>query len=422
MILRKFFVFLIMFAASAAGVVSAANVYTLAQVPNVHLQDSTRFLSNPDGIISADAQQRIDARLRSLMSGTTAEVVVVAVDDIDADSDIDDFATALFRQWGIGKKDNDNGLLMLIVKDRREVVIRTGYGLEGILPDGVCGSIIRSEITPRFRQGDFDGGVTGAVDAIARIITSPESRDEVLSRQANNAAGHGVDGSALFGYYLYGCVGLSVLMLAGLIVVHSSSSRRSRYDRYQILDRLYTPYLFLSFIGLGMPLIALVPLAVMRRKLRRGAYMCSNCGARMNLVDEVHDNDYLTPAQDTEERINSIDYDVWLCPDCGETEILPYVQRSSDYTECPRCHARACRMVSDRVMRRPTVSTEGIGVRTYQCAHCHHSYHQNYSIARLAPPVIIVGGGGHGGGRGGGFGGGSFGGGFTGGGGARGGW
>ena len=86
-------------------------------------------------------------------------------------------------------------------------------------------------------------------------------------------------------------------MLAGLIVVHSSSSRRSRYDRYQILDRLYTPYLFLSFIGLGMPLIALVPLAVMRRKLRRGAYMCSNCGARMNLVDEVHDNDYLTPAQ-----------------------------------------------------------------------------------------------------------------------------
>ena len=95
---------------------SAANVYTLAQVPNVHLQDSTRFLSNPDGIISADAQQRIDARLRSLMSGTTAEVVVVAVDDIDADSDIDDFATALFRQWGIGKKDNDNGLLMLIVK------------------------------------------------------------------------------------------------------------------------------------------------------------------------------------------------------------------------------------------------------------------------------------------------------------------
>ena len=297
MILRKFFVFLIMFAASAAGVVSAANVYTLAQVPNVHLQDSTRFLSNPDGIISADAQQRIDARLRSLMSGTTAEVVVVAVDDIDADSDIDDFATALFRQWGIGKKDNDNGLLMLIVKDRREVVIRTGYGLEGILPDGVCGSIIRSEITPRFRQGDFDGGVTGAVDAIARIITSPESRDEVLSRQANNAAGHGVDGSALFGYYLYGCVGLSVLMLAGLIVVHSSSSRRSRYDRYQILDRLYTPYLFLSFIGLGMPLIALVPLAVMRRKLRRGAYMCSNCGARMNLVDEVHDNDYLTPAQ-----------------------------------------------------------------------------------------------------------------------------
>lgn len=405
------------------SITAFAGVYTVDEVPNVHLTDSTRFVTNPDGILSPSAQNAIDARLRSLMAGTTAEVVAVVVDDVDPDKDIDDFATELFRKWSLGKRDNENGLLLLVAKDRREVVIRTGYGLEGLLPDGVCGSIIRSEIIPRFRVDDYDGGVAGAIDAISTIIASPEARGEVLSKYANNeGAGGGHEGDDLFRIYLIISAIISVGLLVALIATFFSSRGKDDYDRYRAYDRLYTPTLFCTFLCLGMPLIVLILLYLARKRARRGPHICPNCGTRMNLVDEEHDNDYLTPAQDTEERINSIDYDVWLCPNCGTTEILPYVQRGTAFTECPQCHSRACELVSDRIMRQPTVATPGVGVKTYRCRHCHKETYANYQIPKLPPVVIIPGGGGRGGGFGGGFGGGSFGGGGTGGGGARGSW
>lgn len=401
---------------------AAAAVYKVAEVPNVHLTDSTRFVTNPDGIISPQAQAAIDAALRSLMAGTTAEVAVVAVDDIDPDTEIDDFATDLFRRWGLGKKDNENGLLLLVAKDRRQVVIRTGYGLEGLLPDGVCGSIIRQEITPRFRAGDFDGGVAAAVGAITEIIGSPDAREEVLSRYANNADARDDSGDDLFRFYLYAAAAITVVLFIALLGTLISNRGKDDYERYRALDRLYNPTLFCLFLCLGMPVIVLIPLMIARRRARRGPHICPNCSTRMNLVDEVHDNDYLTPTQDTEERINSIDYDVWLCPNCGTTEIIPYVQRSTSFTQCPYCHARACELVSDRVLRRPTAMTEGLGRRTYRCRHCHNENHSDYNIAKLPPVVIVPGGGGRGGFGGGGFGGGSFGGGSTGGGGASGSW
>lgn len=401
-----------------------AATYTVDKIPNVHLADSTRFVSDPDAILSDGTRTAIDAQLRNLMATTSAEVAVVTVDDVDQDLTSDDFATELFRHWGIGKKDNENGLLILVVKDRHDVVIRTGYGLEGLLPDGVCGTIIRSEILPRFRSDDFDGGVAGAVSALSEIIADPANRDEVMSRYANNARSGESDSDEFFAVYLAICAILAVGLFAAVIASVIASRHKPDYERYRAVDRFYIPALFCSFLGLGLPLIALIPVILLRKRYRRGPHPCPNCGTRMNLVDEINDNSYLTPAQDTEERINSIDYDVWLCPNCGATEIYPYVQKSSAFTECPHCHARALELVGDKVVRRPTATTEGVGTKIYRCRHCGKDVYRNYSIAKTAPAVVILpgGGGGRGFGGGGGFGGGSFGGGSTGGGGASGHW
>ena len=81
----------------------------------------------------------------------------------------------------------------------------------------------------------------------------------------------------------------------------------------------------------------------------------------MNKVDEVHDNDYPTPAQDLEERINSVDYDVWLCPSCGETDIIPYVVSATPFVECDKCHARTARLVRDRIITQPIGKPSGQG-------------------------------------------------------------
>ena len=164
--------YLISFFLSVTALFISAATYTVNSVPNVQIADSTRFVSNPDGILSEDAEERANGILRQLRQNTSAEVVCVAVDDID--TDIDDFATDLFRTWGIGKKDKNNGVLLLIVKDQRKVVIRTGTGVEGLLLDGLCGSIIRANITPRFREGDYDGGTLGALADISGILSTPK--------------------------------------------------------------------------------------------------------------------------------------------------------------------------------------------------------------------------------------------------------
>ena len=141
----------------------------------------------------------------------------------------------------------------------------------------------------------------------------------------------------------------------------------------------------------------------------------------MYRVDEDNDNTYLTQSQDAEERLDSVDYDVWLCPDCGETDIIPYVNPSKNFTECPVCHARACTLVNRRTVVPPTTSREGVGIEEYMCLNCRNRSQRKYNIAKeVAAPIIIGGIGGSGGG--GGFSGGSFGGGMTGGGGASGGW
>ena len=144
----------------------------------------------------------------------------------------------------------------------------------------------------------------------------------------------------------------------------------------------------------------------------------------MNKLDEVHDNYYLTPSQDLEEQLNSIDYDVWLCPNCGEKDVIPYVNQRSSYTVCPQCGAKACSLTSDRIITKPTTKLNGQGMKTYSCANCHKSYYKSYIIPKVAAevPIIIGGIGGRGGGGFGGGIGGGFGGGMTGGGGASGGW
>lgn len=388
-------------------------------MPAVHLADSTRWVSNPDGILSAEAEAAINGQLRQLAQQTSAEFAVVVVDDLD--QDIDEFATALFRRWGLGKKDTNNGLLLIIAKDQREMVFRTGGGLEGLLPDGLLGSIIRNEIRPRFREDDYDGGVQAGVEAVSKVLSSPEGREEILSRYANDSADD-LSGDQIFKIYLYLCALFAATMLALLIITLWHSKGKDRYGRYQSLDKIYSTELLFAFVSLGMSLVALIPLLIIRHQLRRGKHLCPNCGTRMQLVDEVHDNDFLSRAQDLEEQIGSVDYDVWLCPQCAETEIIPYIQHSRAYTECPVCHARTMRVISDRVTLEPTTRHEGIRTITRQCLNCGFQDQENRRLPKEQVPVVIIPGGGGGHGGGGGFGGGSFGGGFTAGGGARGGW
>lgn len=398
---------------------------TPGQVPNVHVQRATAWVSDPDNVLTDAARMRADALLDSLNNAATTEVTVAVVADMSG-QDIDSYATELFELWGIGKSDRDNGLLVVISRDDRRAALRTGYGMEGVINDGRAGRIIRNDIAPAMKAADPDRAVIDAVRAIAQYIADPEAADYLRSDR-KTGTGKELTGAEFFAemfkdWGLFAAV-LTAIFVAWIIIVWFATRGQGDARRYARLEQLKLPVLMLIPFTLGIGVVAWLPLWLLMRHTRLHRHDCPNCGTRMHRVDEVHDNDYLTPAQDMEERLNSVDYDVWLCPKCNETDIIPYINRRSSFTQCPDCGARAMTMQANRILRQPTTRVEGQGVKVYRCANCGAVHNIPYTIAKVAEPPIVIVGGGHGGfGGGGGFSGGSFGGGMTGGGGASGGW
>jgi uncharacterized protein len=128
-----------------------------------------KYVSDNAEVISGPVRQAINGTLRSLETDTTVEVAVVTVQSLDGMT-VEDYANRLFKEWGIGKKGADNGVLVLVAPSERKMRVEVGYGLEPILPDGLAGEVIRTRFTPAFKGGDYSGGINAGVDRFAEII------------------------------------------------------------------------------------------------------------------------------------------------------------------------------------------------------------------------------------------------------------
>ena len=173
MIGKRIYCLLFAVAMLAGVVVAEAKSYRVKDIPNVHLKDHTRFVSNPDGILSGDAVARIDSICYSLKERGIAEVVVVAVDNIKP-ADMFSFSQDLFTSWGVGNGELGNGLGILLVKDMRSVRFHTGYGLEGVLPDATCVQIQQDFMLPSFKRDNYSEGMILGVEAIDGLLTNGE--------------------------------------------------------------------------------------------------------------------------------------------------------------------------------------------------------------------------------------------------------
>ncbi len=405
-------------------ILTFAKTYSVEDIPNVHVADRSRYVSNPDGILSPQAEQMLNDTLQNIWDKTSSEVVVVVVEQID--DDIDTFATDLFSEWGIGKKDKSNGLLVLISRDDRKAEIRTGYGMEGVMPDIISGRIIRNIMAPYFREGNYDAGTIASVNEISRIVTTPGATEELLSKYKNDEMEF--NDFIMTIWSSWGLL-LTLILLIWYVVVYVKGRHHDRYERSLEFKKMLLPAVVITIIGLLAPIVMLLVIWLTVRYMRLRRRRCPNCHSKMRRLDEKTDNEYLTPSQDLEEQLNSVDYDVWLCDKCGETDILPYVNPTSSYKMCPKCHTRAMSLRSDRILVHPTTRSEGMGVKEYVCRNCGNRHEERYRIPKnpdLTAAAVaggIAAGSSRGGGfSGGGFSGGSFGGGFTGGGGASGGW
>jgi uncharacterized protein len=122
-------------------------------------------------LLPPDARQRIEAKLKAYEDKTSDQVVVATVPSL-GELSIEDYANKLFRTWGIGQKDKNNGALLLIAPKERKLRIETGYGAEGALTDAASSTILNTVIAPKFRHGDFAGGIEAGVDQMLAILGS----------------------------------------------------------------------------------------------------------------------------------------------------------------------------------------------------------------------------------------------------------
>src|SRR6516164_4821527 len=122
-------------------------------------------------VIPADTRSAIEQKLAELEDKSGIQLVVATVTSLDG-QEIEPYANDLFRIWKLGEKTKNNGVLLLVAPKERRVRIEVGYGLEGTLTDALSKVIISNAIAPRFKTGDFDGGVARGVDDIITVLTT----------------------------------------------------------------------------------------------------------------------------------------------------------------------------------------------------------------------------------------------------------
>jgi len=131
------------------------------------------YVNDLASVISQADRDRLTSLIAELEKKTSAEIAIVTISSV-GDYSIDGYTVDLFEEWGIGKEAKDNGLLILLVMDQRKVRIEVGYGLEGIITDGMAGQIIRQKMAPAFGASRFGQGLIQGVATLANLIAADE--------------------------------------------------------------------------------------------------------------------------------------------------------------------------------------------------------------------------------------------------------
>lgn len=385
---------------------------------------------DPDGLLSPGVAKAMEDSLTRMRLNSTAEVVVAIAPDLDGMAP-QQWCEKLFTRLKIGKEKEDNGLLIMISPGDRKSFIMPGYGMEGIFTDIACKKLSEREIVPAMKEDNLNAAVSNVVSAVSKVLSDPAAAAEIRSGQAENYRNDESLDKEVFLNFLKIIVALFFLGSGVMFFVELRRQRKkhTNYDK-AMMWRKSIPYQgVFALFSCGAGLIFFFLTLIMYRYWRMKKLVCPNCGSKMHRLPEDKDNEFLTPAQDFEEQLNTIDWDVWKCDQCGVVERLPFKTSQEKYKECPSCHTVAYCLESDAVVRPATQYTAGEGVRTYVCKYCGHRDQKHYNIpkkddAAIAAAVLGAAAAASRGGRGssgggGGFGGfGGFGGGATGGGGA----
>ncbi|MGE5236061.1 MAG: TPM domain-containing protein [Acidobacteriota bacterium] len=121
------------------------------------------------GMLDDGTRGRLEAKLAQLEKATGDQVVVLTIESLGGEP-LEDYSIKVAQTWKLGQKGKDNGVLLLIAKDDRKMRLEVGYGLEASLTDALSSRILNNVVRPRFKAGDFAGGIAAGVDAIVGTL------------------------------------------------------------------------------------------------------------------------------------------------------------------------------------------------------------------------------------------------------------
>lgn len=198
-----------------------------------------RLVNDYADVLSADQEAQLERKLVAYDDSTSNQVAIVTIKTLNG-YPIEEYALRLFRSWQIGNKTTNNGALILAVIDDRQIRIEVGYGLEGAVPDITANQIIRNDIAPSFREGDYYEGLDKASESIIKAAAG-EYKAPAGYRDRNGKTGKGIGGM--------------VLAMIILIIVLSNINRRGGGGGGFMSRRGYRgmlgPSIFGSILGSG---------------------------------------------------------------------------------------------------------------------------------------------------------------------------
>jgi uncharacterized protein len=423
------------------SILVTAQVYTVETVPNTK-QTNNSYVSDPTQILNDTTVSRINQLLGDLEKAATAQVAVVMLPSIGEEYHVD-FAQRLFRHWGIGQASNDNGLLILFIMDQRTIRFHTGYSVEGVLPDATCKRIQQRFMVPHFKEGDYNTGMLRGIEATVSILSKPEAIEELFARDTSQDhyayvaiavvytviiviiflilvfsrkfkpspeyprvtltrlhwlflyvflplalffAAYNLKWS--FSIFLITAYALIILWFIERYIRVAAIGKKfvligQQQDAYNFMNGQKI-YWILAAVFFPLPMIVLYQLFRSKRNsFRNHPRTCKKCKAPTIKLSEAQEDEFLKEGQIAEEKVGTIDYDVWKCNSCGSIEILRYPNKKSKFTNCPKCSFMTYHFGARRTIERASYTSDGYGEEERTCMHCGHHHIDKFIIPML---------------------------------------
>ena len=313
-----------------------AKVYTPASVPNVKLKHDSCYVSNPDTILNEDDANYLNRLCRTLEDSTQVQMCIVAIESM-GDNDIFNFSHELYQRWGIGKKGKNTGVLVVFVLSSHDIRIHTGTGIEGVLTDACCKSIIEKDMVPLFKKDDYGGGIVMGATRIYEKCTKGGAPKELLAMK-------------------------SVTNRGGFEKAGSGSGENGDDDGIPTEGFLYIA--ILSCL-VAFP-IAVVKLSRNHRKNDAADEYEENRGCFLGCLVCTLFWPFVLP-------------------------VFLYVWAQAHTVKCPKCGKRKFKRTTSKTVQEPTYKKEGLRENGYDCQAC--GYHMDKQIV-ISKKTESSGGGG----------------------------